>query len=322
MDYPGISGFTEEAEKFLDQWYDSSDYISAYTSGSTGVPKEIRLLKSDMVVSAKATNVFFGITSSSALALPLSISYIAGKMMVVRSLVAGCNLYISKPSIDPLRNLPDNIKYSLLPIVPAQIPGLLSRRNLNQIVANIIVGGAPTTPVQDKQLAETGIPVYATYGMTETASHVALRRIGKEDFYNALPGIEFDIDDRSCLVIESALSSYRKITTNDCVSLISPTRFRWLGRVDNVINTGGIKVFPETIEKKLSPILGDRTYYISSRPSEKWGNEIILYVEGGNLDKERFLVNASEILDKKFLPKEIICVEAFDRTDSGKIIRK
>ena len=322
MDNSRIIGYTKEAEDFIERWYDPSEYISANTSGSTGAPKEIHLLKSDMIISAKATNAFFGINSSSELALPLSISYIAGKMMIVRSLIAGCKLHIVKPNLDPLKDLPDDMLFNLFPIVPAQISGLLSHKNLCDRLQNIIVGGAPTTPQQEKQLSAIGIPVYATYGMTETASHVALRRIGVDDYYKALPGIEFDVDSRSCLVIKSEDASYHRIVTNDCVSLISPNRFRWLGRVDNVINTGGIKVYPEAIEKKLYALMGNRAFYISSRPSEKWGSEIILYVEGTDFDKEEFRAKESEILDQKLIPKDIITVEKFERTESGKIIRR
>ncbi|MBD5173456.1 MAG: AMP-binding protein [Bacteroidales bacterium] len=322
MDCPRITGFTEEAKEFLDRWNDSSEYITVHTSGSTGSPKNIHLLKSDMKISAKATNDFFGINSSSQLALPLSISYIAGKMMVVRSIMADCNLHIVSPGLDPLKGLPENIRFNLIPIVPAQIPGLLSHINLQDRLENIIVGGAPTTANQEKLLSAIGVPVYATYGMTETSSHVALRKIGSDDFYTALPGIEFGVDERSCLIIRSEAASYIELVTNDCVSLISPTRFQWLGRADNVINTGGIKIYPEEIEKKLSPLIDNRAFYISSRASEKWGSEIILYVEGKDFDKEMFMAKALNYIDRKFIPKDIIAVERLERTKTGKIIRR
>ena len=320
MDSARITGLTSAAREFLDCWNDGRDYITAFTSGSTGRPKEIRLLKSDMVASAKATNAFFGINSSSTLALPLSASYIAGKMMIVRSIVAQCPLYIADPDADPLLGLPQSVKFSLLPIVPAQIQGLVSHGDLSQRVGAIIVGGAPTTPQQNGILKSLGIPVFATYGMTETCSHVALRPID-EDAFRAMPGIEFGVDERDCLIIDAPRFSFGKIITNDCVTLLSPTRFRWLGRADNVINSGGIKIHPESIEKALAPIFGDRAFYVTSRPSEKWGSELVLFVEGKGFDTELFTKKVAELLDRKLIPKQVIEVDRFERTASGKVIR-
>ncbi|MDE5745109.1 MAG: AMP-binding protein [Paramuribaculum sp.] len=321
MDSAGITGLTPEAEEFLDSWNDDRDYIVAFTSGSTGKPKEIRLLKSDMIASAKATNAFLGINASSTLALPLSASYIAGKMMIVRSIVAQCPLYITEPDADPLLGLPQSIRFSLIPIVPAQIQGLVSYGELSRRIGAIIVGGAPTTPRQDGILKNLGIPVFATYGMTETCSHVALRPIG-EDAFTAMPGIEFGVDARGCLIISAPQFSFGKIITNDCVTLLSPTRFRWLGRADNVINSGGIKIHPESIEKILAPLFVGRAFYVASRPSERWGSEIIIFVEGNGFDIKTFMASAAKFLDRKLMPKEVIEIERFERTASGKVVRR
>ncbi|MDE6265587.1 MAG: AMP-binding protein [Paramuribaculum sp.] len=322
MDYTGIAGMTPEAHAFIKEWFEGGEYVIAHTSGSTGAPKEIRLLKRDMVASARATNEFFGISSSSVMGLPLSASYIAGKMMIVRSIVAGCRIHIARPGLNPLDEFPGDVRFDLLPIVPGQIEGLLSATDVCGRVAAVIVGGAPMSTAQEAALAASGIRAYATYGMTETCSHVALRRIGAEDFFTALPGISFDTDSRGCLVINAPGFSFGKITTNDCVTLLSPSRFRWLGRADNVINSGGIKVHPEELEQTLAPLLGDRAVFVTSRSSDRWGSEIILCVEGQGFNKDAFFAGVSKLLPRKLMPKEVVEIDCFKRTMSGKIIRE
>ncbi len=158
--------------------------------------------------------------------------------------------------------------------------------------------------------------------MTETCSHVALRRIGEEDFFTALPGISFGTDSRGCLVINAPGFSFGKITTNDCVTLLSPTCFRWLGRADNVINSGGIKVHPEELEQTLAPLLGNRAFFVTSRNSDRWGSEIVLCVEGKGFNQEAFFARVGELLPRKLMPKEVVEIESFKRTSSGKIIRE
>lgn len=322
MDYPGITGMTPEAQAFIREWFGGGEYIKAHTSGSTGAPKEIRLLKSDMVASANATNAFFGIGKSSVVALPLSAGYIAGKMMIVRSIVAGCKLHIANPGLKPLDGFPEDMRFDLIPIVPGQIDGLLAAPDAAGRVGAVIVGGAPMSAMQEAALAASGIKAYATYGMTETCSHVALRRIGEEDFFTALPGISFGTDSRGCLVINAPGFSFGKITTNDCVTLLSPTCFRWLGRADNVINSGGIKVHPEELEQTLAPLLGNRAFFVTSRNSDRWGSEIVLCVEGKGFNQEAFFARVGEFLPRKLMPKEVVEIESFKRTSSGKIIRE
>jgi O-succinylbenzoic acid--CoA ligase len=320
MDYSRITGITPAAAAFMKEWSEG-DFITAHTSGSTGAPKLIRLRKSDMIESAKATNAFLGITAASVLAMPLSADYIAGKMMIVRSLIAGCRLHIAEPSLNPLQGFEHLPAIDMMPVVPAQTSELLKNGRIADKVRCVIVGGAPMGAAAEKALADSGVRAYATYGMTETCSHVALRRIGIEDHYTALPGIWFATDSRGCLIIHSDRMSFGSLTTNDCVELLSPCSFRWLGRADNVINSGGVKVYPEKLERQIAPLLGDRAFYISGRASEQWGTEIILTVEGEEFDRDRFMSAASEILPKRLLPKEIIVTDSIERTQSGKIKR-
>lgn len=320
MEYPNIKGHRSDSlNQFLGQWENNSDYIIARTSGSTGTPKEIKLLKTDMLASAKATCQYFRIGEGNCLVNPLSVDYIAGKMMVIRALVSGANLWNEKPSSLPLNNWTISNYIDLLPVVPSQISGLLESKHL-KYVKNLIIGGAKLPVSLENKLKSLNINTYCTYGMTETCSHVALRSI-YEDFYKALPGFKFSVDHRNCLIIESETMSFKQLVTNDIVELHDSISFRWIGRFDNVINSGGIKLFPEQIEAKIESILEGRNFFVTSRDSDRWGNELILVIEDlteiPDLKKK-----LSERLSRYEMPKDIIYQERLKKTSSGKIIRK
>ena len=317
MDQLRISGDHSEALiRFLEEWFNDKEYVEAHTSGSTGTPKQIKLLKSDMIVSARRTISFFRLDSGSILALPLGVDYIAGKMMICRALESGAKVWVETPSRNLLIEFQGD-RIDLLSIVPSQIDSLIKRcRHIN--VRNTIIGGAPMTDEDERKLMDHGLTAYATYGMTETCSHVALRKIGSP-IYTALPGIKFGTDSDGCLIIYCQDMSIGRIDTNDIVRLLNDTQFEWLGRRDNVINSGGIKLHPEVIEQKLSGVI-EFPYYISSRKSNIWGEELILVIESDlKLDIESSLI---ELLNPIERPKAIIYETAFKRTSSGKIIRK
>lgn len=317
----GLEDFlTPEAEAFMAEWRNGCDYVVAHTSGSTGRPKEIRLLKSDMLVSAKATNEFFGIGADSLLVLPLSPDYIAGKMLLVRAAVAGAKVRIENPSREPLSGYFPPTAIDLVPIVPAQIDGLLSSKSL-PMIKNVIVGGAPMSAEDERKLVESGVNAYATFGMTETCSHVALRRVG-ETQYVALPGFRFSTDDRQCLVVESDRMSFGRLVTNDVVELIDESRFVWVGRFDNVIITGALKVFPEDVESRLKSVAGIE-FYISSRRSAEWGEEVILVVADRDLGAGRRLMErCHSLLRPHERPKAVVTLPELERTSTGKLRRK
>lgn len=311
-----------KAIEFINEWLSDSPYISAHTSGSTGAPKPIALLKSDMRCSANATNRYFGITADSTLVLPLSVDYIAGKMMIVRAIEAGCTLAIEPPSMTPIAsNAPHSI--DLIPIVPSQIPGLLKSPFINRCKA-ILVGGSPLSCAQENMLATSGIPAYASYGMTETCSHVALRRIGHDDAFRFLPGFRGTADDRGCLVINSDRMSFGTIATNDIVEFLHDGLFRILGRIDNVIISGGEKIHPEQIENIIAPLLGRNAFYIASRRSDKWGMEPILVIEGeaDKINPDPILSGCNNLLPRHHIPKDIYIIKSLPRTASGKIKRE
>lgn len=308
------------ASDFLKEWGEAGMFIKAHTSGSTGMPKEIRLAKSDMTASAKATCEYFDIADRSQLLLPLSVDYIAGKMMVVRGLVSGADLTILTPSNTALTYQDYPYRIDLVAIVPSQIPSLI-KTSAKHKFKNVIVGGAPMSPLQEQALKDSGINAFATYGMTESCSHVALRHISS-NYYEALPKISFSVDDRNCLTVHSKRMSFGTLHTNDVVKLLSDKSFQWLGRYDNTINSGGIKIHPEEDEELLAKVIGDTTFYISSTPHEVRGETPLLVLEGEDNGKTtEYLEQATKILPKYHAPQKAIWLSEFERTTSGKIKR-
>ncbi len=308
----------DAAKEFIEQWFNTSPYIEAHTSGSTGSPKIISLPKNDMKLSALSTCQKFSIGQQSKMVMPLSANYIAGKMMIVRAIVSGAELWIEEPSNNPLNQ--DYGTIDLIPIVPSQIDSILASKYRHNI-QNIIIGGGAIPPTTEIKCTSANLNAYATYGMTETCSHVAIRKIG-ETLYEAMPGISFSLDSRGCLIISAPQYSFKEITTNDIVSIIDSTHFEWIGRWDNVINTGGIKVFPEQIEQKISEIISD-PFYIIGTPDEKWGECVTLYIENPTVDINQLKYNIANHLNNKYeRPTKIVAVAEFKRTYSGKIKRE
>jgi O-succinylbenzoic acid--CoA ligase len=304
--------------EFYSQWQSELEYIIAHTSGSTGIPKEIRLQKCDMIASALATNKFFKINESDTLVCPLSLDYIAAKMMVVRALESNAKLILLKPS----NNLSLNYECKLLSIVPSQVDSLVAHPQMSALINNVIIGGAPLSEKRRSALISCGYNAYETYGMTETCSHVALKHL-KDDRFTALPGVTFTTDDRDCLVINIPYMSVKQIITNDVVKLVNKSSFIWLGRYDNVINTGGVKVHPEILEREISNIIGDKyIFYITSEQNSKWGQTVVMVIKAKRNEIEPIRVALLNNLDHKIMPKKIIAVEDVKRTSNGKIIRQ
>ena len=314
----------DDVVDFLQEWFDDEDYISGHTSGSTGAPRAIRLLKDDMRASARLTNAYLGINSDSVLLLCLSPAYIAGKMMIVRALEAGASLVVTSPSATPLQELTQPI--TLVAMVPMQVVETLRRNDgaerISQI-ASLLVGGAPVSEELEQQLMMLPTTTYVTYGMTETVSHVALRRVG-EECYTALGDVTFEVDDRGCLVIEAPQLSGRRFVTNDIVMLHNSRRFIWQGRYDNVIMSGGLKFCAEVLEGKISTIIS-RRYYITSAPDERLGQRVVLVIEGTPYDDtmlEQLKIALQDCLSRYEMPREIRFLPHFKETFSGKVKRE
>ena len=302
---------------FLADWFSESNRISVQTSGSTGKPKIISKKKSTLINSALMTGKFFHFEENQTALLCLPAKFVAGKMMLVRAIEWGLNLDYIAPKIQ--LQIPEK-DYFFSAMTPQQVEGSIS--NLSRI-SNLIIGGAPVSTTLEKQLILLDTNCYATYGMTETVSHIALRKINLEPnlTYQILEGISIKTDTRDCLQIDAPKLLDESITTNDIVELTSPTSFIWKGRYDNVINTGGVKVFPEVIENKIANLI-NLPLIITGAPSKKWGEKLILIVESTAIDTIELSYQLKNNLTKTEIPKSIFYVSSFIRTENGKINRK
>lgn len=303
--------FEIEAGIFLMDWFDDHSYVDTQTSGTTGTPKIIRISKQAMVHSAIATGDFLGLQPGNTALHCLPCRFIAGKMMLVRAIILGLEMDLVSPKGNPIPN--KHKVYDFSAMVPLQVEHALSQ--LNQI-KKLIVGGAKIAPSLVNQLQSCTTEVYETYGMTETITHIAAKKID-EDYFQTLPNVTVSIDDRSCLVIDAPNILEEKIVTNDIVHLVSPTSFQWLGRYDNVINSGGVKLFPERIEEKLQQAFSV-PFFIASEYDEHLGEKVILAVESEEIPLSATIF---DVLEKYEKPKKIYFTPNFIRTETGKINR-
>ncbi len=350
--------------EFIEEWRGEKPYITAHSSGSTGLPKEIRLDKDFVAESAMRTNRFFGIGAASRLHSCVSPDFIGGKMMAVRSELSGATLTHETPSNQPLSEYLRSEReaqqpITLLAIVPSQMLYLLEHLGELPRIDNIIIGGSPVNPGLRKRIIESGLHAYETYGMTETASHIALRRIAEGiDYFETLDDIKVGTDSRGCLVITIPTSSAAipassaaipassddkaqdakvqaiVITTNDIAEMVSDRKFRILGRYDNVIITGGKKVNPVDTERQieeaamhdsdLRDALGT-AYIITGTPDEKWGQAVTLRIETQThtpvLSDEQLIQKLKDFLPPYAVPKRFERVGHLERTANGKLKR-
>jgi len=310
---------------FLISWFDANEFVEVKTSGSTGKPKLIRLKKQHMKNSAVATGAFFNVKENTTALLCLSADYIAGKMMLVRSLTLGWHIDVVESVSNPLSKTDKDYDFSAM--VPMQL-----QKSLSEIhrVKKLIVGGGVVSQSLIHKIQNIKTEVFATYGMTETITHIAVKKLNQfsskalssssvveEEFYKILPNIKIYIDSRSCLVIEAPKLSDELVVTNDVVALISDKQFQWIGRYDNVINSGGVKLHPEKIEKELAKTISNR-FFIIGIPDEILGEKLVLIIEG----KEKEINFNNFNLSKYEIPKKIFFLNEFNLTKTGKIHRK
>jgi O-succinylbenzoic acid--CoA ligase len=296
---------------FLLDWFDANSYIEMQTSGTTGTPKIIRVEKQAMVNSALATGRFFELAAGNRVLHCLPAKYVAGKMMFVRGFILGLDMDFVAPVANPLKNT-EGI-YDFAALVPLQAQQTME--DLHR-VKKVIIGGAKIGKKLEHALLELPAESYETYGMTETITHIAAKKVGEEAF-TVLPGVTVSYNEKSCLVIHAPHINPEVVITNDVVQLISENQFVFLGRADNVINTGGIKVLPEMVEDKISGKL-DRRVIIAGVPDETLGQKVVLLVEGDPFEVDNSIFDA---LDKYEKPKQIYFVPKFAETGNGKILR-
>ncbi|MGO3181727.1 MAG: AMP-binding protein [Aequorivita sp.] len=303
---------------FILEWLDDNDFVIVKTSGSTGTPKEIKLQKQNMYNSAFATVTYFDLLEGTKALLCMPSEYIAGKMMLVRAMIAGWDLHTNTPEKNPLKRNHDHFDFTAM--VPYQV--FHSLTDLHRVKKLIIGGGAVPWKLEE-QLQKLSTNIFATYGMTETISHIAVRPInGKEKsvIFAALPKVDFLLTENGCLQINASEISEETVITNDVVDLVSPTSFKFLGRIDNVINTGGVKVHPEAVEEKLSRDIS-QPFFIASESDSALGERVILIVESEEQLQLKDYTEAFKTLSVYEKPKEIYVLPQFIYTETGKIKR-
>ncbi len=303
-----------EIEIFLNEWR-SKDSFCVNTSGSTGRPKSISIKKVFAESSARKTLDYFNLEEGNKALFCLSPETIAGKMMLVRAIVGNLKLIVSDINSTPLESIMENEKLDLSAMVPLQVDKSLIRDSSKmRNIRNLIIGGAGISEKLEKEILSFQLKAFHSFGMTETISHIALRQIdGKQPIYKALKNTIFSQGKEGNLIIDSPDIGVHKLETNDLVKLLDESSFLWIGRKDNVINTGGIKVYPEQIETKLNT---KQNIFISSLRDETLGNCIILCVEGNSFD-----LNLFDSLTKFERPKYIYYFDSFIYTNSNKINR-
>ncbi|ANQ49498.1 AMP-binding protein [Flammeovirga sp. MY04] len=322
---------------FCFEWLNQTETFSLQSSGSTGTPKEIQILRTQMKSSADATVEFLGLKANDHALVCLNTNYIAGKMMLVRCMEHNINATIVPPCSAPFREHLLPKAFDFIAMAPIQVqfsldcagdhPAFLQTKKL-------IIGGAPITESLEKRIKQelSNTDVYHTYGMTETVSHVALKKIHQQadSFFHTLPNVVIGQDDRKCLWVQGPMSNDVKLQTNDVVRLINDTTFEWLGRADNIINSGGVKVQAEKVEKSINEGLKKIGYqnilmFVGGLPNENLGEEVTIFIEGITLKQteiDQLLDIVKKPLDKYEVPRNVVSLSNFEKTDTMKIRRK
>lgn len=325
----GQSAFEKSTLQFCRAWLGGQAEFKIQTSGSTGIPKEITLRREAMEASAQQTISALQLKERDTALICLDTKYIAGQMMLVRSFVLGMNIVAVEPLANPMNQIDQRIDFTAL--VPYQLEKILNQspEKLNRVRCAII-GGATVSNSLKEKIRKVKCAIYATYGMTETISHVALQKLNGPDaleYFEVLENVRLKLDERGCLCIKVDYLE-EEVITNDLVTLINNKKFKWLGRIDNVINSGGVKIIPEKVEAVFEKILDSlqikNRFFIAGLPDEKLGQRVVMILEGELIDQtilDKMISEASPHLTKYELPKELKFEEKFIETNTGKVNR-
>lgn len=321
-------GIYRDLYTFLYAWFSEGETMKVQTSGSTGVPKVMEVSKRAMMNSACRTCRFLELQEGDSLLLSMNLKYIGAQMMVVRALVGGLQVLLQEPCAHPLAAVRERIDF--LSMVPMQLASSLQReaeKNVLQTAKVVIVGGGAVDSQLEEQLQALSCQVYSTYGMTETLSHIAMRPLNgpkRSDRYYPLEGVSLSLSARGTLVIEVPDVCAGQLETNDCVSLYPDGSFVIKGRVDNVINSGGVKIQIEEDERQLQGVLSF-PFAITSVPDSFYGEKVVLLAERPELsakETDEYLVLLKQTLPRYHAPRDIVFVSFLPRTENGKIDRK
>lgn len=325
--YEPTTLFEKNTLDFCRQWLNGQRTFNQQTSGSTGKPKTIEIPRTQMRLSAQLTVGALGLQAADTALVCIDTAYIGGKMMLVRALEHHMQLVIIEPTSNPMETI--SLEPHFVSMVPMQVANTIEN-NVHKLkkCKGLLIGGAPINNELSKKLTTLATPIYNTYGMTETASHVALRRVSHpvEPYFNGLGDVHFTTTKDKRLKIKGSITQQKLLQTNDIVELHSQNSFTWLGRADNVINSGGIKIHPEQIEPLVAEVLDKINmkyrFFLAGTPNNTLGQQLILVVE--TTDKKvlaKINSTLSTLLSKYHRPKLVLGCSSFIETDNGKIQR-
>lgn len=322
--------FEIKIKTFLEEWFSDSETVKVQTSGSTGVPKVFDIEKQKMINSAEMTCNFLGLNEGDTALICLPVEYISGKMMVVRSIIRKLKLMIVDPSSKPIKNLSDEIDFCAM--TPLQVENSLDKLHL---IKNLIIGGAAVSESLKKKIMQTlktsnsSTQIFETYGMSETLSHIGLKQVAPyaEDYFTVFDNVEISKDERGCLKIFAPKVNAEVLQTNDLVEIkqfdsaqSDKKQFRFLGRIDNVINSGGAKIFPEQLEALVKKEIPNEAVFLGV-DDESLGQKLVLIIEGEQSEDILEKISALPFEKNFHKPKEIIFIEKIPRTPNGKVNR-
>lgn len=312
--------FLQDLEAFLQEWHNDEPTVWVHTSGSTGTPKPMQVEKARMMASARLTCSFLGLKEGDSALLCMPLQYIAGKMVVVRSLVAGLKLIPVAPSGHPLKDLKEAPTFAAM--IPMQVYNTLQvpeERAILMGIKHLIIGGGAIDDALASELKSFSNHVWSTYGMTETLSHIALRKLNGDDtsdWYTPFDNVSIRLSEEGTLVIHAPNVCAEELKTNDIAEINEEGKFRILGRKDNTINSGGVKIQIEQVETRLKKHL-DIPFQITARRDAKFGEIVVLiYNKVGNEAHIRQV--CEETLPTYWIPKAYIAVEELPLTGTGK----
>ncbi|SEJ29948.1 O-succinylbenzoic acid--CoA ligase [Dyadobacter koreensis] len=325
--------YARKAYDFMISWLAGKEVFILHTSGSTGIPKDIEIKRAQLRSSALLTGTALNLPKGTRALVCLNVNYIAGIMMLVRGMELEWELSIIIPSSNPLLEF-ENPGFDFVSMVPLQLSTILSDEKTKSKVnslGKILLGGAPVNVSLQKQIDHLNVAVYQSYGMTETVSHIALKKLNNpvcENDYTVLPGVNFGVDDRGCIFLQGAVTNDDKIQTNDLVEITSENTFNWLGRVDNVINSGGVKVVLDKVDHVIAELFYESGYsnnfFSWYEKDEKLGQKLILIIQknGQELPVLSLLEEIRKRISTYETPKHVYFVEEFIKTPTDKIDKR
>lgn len=315
----------KEIFNFLSDWFSNKDRFEVKTSGTTGPPKIELIPREAFIISAQITISTFNLEYGDTLLMCLPMRFVAGKMMLVRAIVGRMKLILTQPTVNPVEDLEYPITFAAF--TPHQLQAILENNSDKlRLIETAIIGGSPVKSELQNQLSDLKTKFLETFGMSETLTHIAIKELNgsnSSEYFKVLKGFNIRVDENEQLIIEADHLKNSPLLTSDIVELIDSDSFKWLSRVDDVINSGGVKLYPTIIEQKLSSVI-EEEFIIGKRNDKNLGESVTLFIEGESFNKNKLEVlniEFTKLLNKYEIPKIIIFIPDFERNENGKIIR-